>query len=116
RINERFMEIECTTNPRLGSSRQSSTVDLRFLFSGFCYLIPLVQLVKVHHVDSQTELGCGLRVSGRKLLEVMIEEEVEGIFRIAINPNHVSIVHRELAKTKRCPAIRHKIACADSMS
>src|SRR5262249_9214531 len=74
------------------------------------------QLVKVHHVDSQTELGCGLRVSGRKLLEVMIEEEVEGIFGIGINQNQVSIVHRELAKTKRCPAVRHEIACAYSMS
>ena len=58
------------------------------------------QLTVILHVDPQTILQGVLRISGRELLFVVTEEEVEWIFGIHVDQHHVGVVHGEFAETQ----------------
>jgi hypothetical protein len=65
------------------------------------------QLVEVLHVDAQLKIGRDFRISGRHLLLVAIQIEVQWIGRTHIVPGYVRVIHRQFAEAQSISLIGH---------
>src|SRR5579859_3278705 len=92
----------------VGESRSG----LKWLAAGSRNLC-VTKLVVVFYVDAQATIRNKFSVSCRKLLFVMIQEEIESIVCIHVDKDQIRIVHDQLAEAQPIVPKRHVITGAD---